>query len=93
MIFLKKKKKESGLAMSCGVGRRRGSDLVLLWLWRRPAATAPIRPLAWEPPYATGSGPRKGKKTKRPKKKKVIYDKPTVNITLGIEGVPIVVQW
>ena len=29
---------------------RGGSDLV--WLWRRPAATALIRPLAWEPPYA-----------------------------------------
>ena len=38
--------------MSCGVGRRHGLDLVLLWLWRRPAASAPITPLAWEPPYA-----------------------------------------
>ena len=37
--------------MSCGVGRRRGSDLTLLWLWRRPAAIVPIQPLAWEPPY------------------------------------------
>ena len=36
--------------MSYGVGRRRGSDPVLLWLWCRPAAVAPIRPLAWEPP-------------------------------------------
>ena len=34
------------------IGFRRGSDLTLLWLWRRPAATAPIGPLAWEPPYA-----------------------------------------
>ena len=33
-------------------------------------AIAPIRPLAWEPPYASGSGPRKGKKTKKKKKKK-----------------------
>ena len=23
-----------------------------MWLWSRPTATAPIRPLAWEPPYA-----------------------------------------
>ena len=30
-------------------------DLALLWLWCRPVATAPIRPLAWEPPYATGA--------------------------------------
>ena len=42
------------LAVSCGVGC--GLDPELLWLWRRPAATAPIRPLAWEPPYATGAG-------------------------------------
>ena len=27
-------------------------DLALLWLWCRLAATAPTRPLAWEPPYA-----------------------------------------
>ena len=40
--------------MSCGVGRSRSLDLALLWLWRRPAATALIRPLAWEPPYALG---------------------------------------
>ena len=30
-------------------------DLALLWLWCRPAAVAPIGPLAWEPPYATGA--------------------------------------
>ena len=40
--------------MSCGVGRRHGSDMVLLWLWRSLAAVAPIRPLAWEPLYAMG---------------------------------------
>ena len=40
--------------MNCGVGHRHGSDLALLWLWCRPTATAPIRPLAWEPPYASG---------------------------------------
>ena len=40
-------------------------DLALLCLWRRPAATAPIGPLVWEPPYAAGGGPRKGKKTKK----------------------------
>ena len=45
--------------MSCG------SDPVLLWLWLRPEATALIRRLAWEPPYAAGSDPRKGKKTKK----------------------------
>ena len=42
--------------MSCGVARRCGSDPMLLWLWCRPAAVAPFRPLAWELPYATGAG-------------------------------------
>ena len=38
--------------MSYGVGRRFGLDPVLLWLWGRSAAAAPIRPLAWELPCA-----------------------------------------
>ena len=50
--------------MSCGIGRRCGSDPALLWLWRRLAATAPFRPLAWEPPYAAGAALEKEKKTK-----------------------------
>ena len=54
----------SSVAVSCGVGRRRSSDLALLWLWRRPAATAPIRPLAWEPPYATGMALKRTKDKK-----------------------------
>ena len=41
----------SGVAMSCDVGCRYSLDLELLWLWHGPAATAPIRPLAWEPPF------------------------------------------
>ena len=51
--------------MSCGVGCRRGSDPALLWLWCRPAATAPIRPLALEPPYATGAAQEKAKRPKK----------------------------
>ena len=39
----------------------------MLWLWHRPAATAPIRPLAWEPPYVTGMS-LKRQKTKQNKK-------------------------
>ena len=50
--------------MSCGVGHGRGSDLALLWC--RPAATAPMRPLAWEPPCAA-SAALKSKKTKNKK--------------------------
>ena len=41
--------------MSCGVDPRHGSDPMLLWLWRRLSATAPIRPLAWEVLYAAGA--------------------------------------
>ena len=52
--------------MSCGAGHRCGSDLALLWLWHRPAATALIRPLAWEPPYAMGVDlKRQNKKQKK----------------------------
>ena len=51
--------------MSCGVGHRCGFDLVLLWLWHRPVATAPIRPLAWEPPYAVSVALKKRQKTEK----------------------------
>ena len=52
--------------MSCGVGPKLGSDLVLLWL----AATAPIRPIASQPPYAKGAA-LKGQKTKDKKIKRL----------------------
>ena len=49
------------------------NDPALLWLWHRPAAIAPIRPLAWESPQAVGigcgCGPKKPKKKKEKKKK------------------------
>ena len=43
---------------------RCGSDPALLWLWRRPVAIAPIGPLAWEPPYATGAAQEMAKRQK-----------------------------
>ena len=46
---------------SYGVGCRCGSDLAL----RRPVATASVRPLAWEPPYATGAALEKAKRQKK----------------------------
>ena len=52
--------------VSCGVGCRCGSDLALLW--RRPAATAPIRPLAGESPY-TEDVALKMQKTKKKERK------------------------
>ena len=51
--------------MSCGVTCRCGLDPTLLWLWRRLMATAPIRPLAWTPPYAVGVALEKTKKKKK----------------------------
>ena len=45
-------------------------DPALLWLRRRPVATARIQPLAWEHPYAEGVAlkrqkPKKNKKRER----------------------------
>ena len=56
--------KDLAVAVSCGVGHRRDSDPRLLWLWYRPAASAPIQPLAWEPPYAEGGVLKRKKKKK-----------------------------
>ena len=47
-------------------------DLVLLWLWYRLAATAPIRPLAWETPYAAGAALGNEKRQKKKQQKKTI---------------------
>ena len=61
----------SGVAVSCDVGCRLGSDPALLWLWRRQVATAPIGPLAWESPHVAGAAletaKRKKQKTKNEK--------------------------
>ena len=57
--------------MSCGVGCRCGSDPALLWLWRRPVATVPIQPLAWEPPYAVGAAQEKQQQQQQQKDKKI----------------------
>ena len=51
--------------MSCGVGHRLGSDPIVMWLWYRPAATAPIRPLSWEPPHAMVVALKKRQKNKK----------------------------
>ena len=59
--------KGSGIATSCSVGDRCGWDLMLPWLWHRPAAMAPIRFLAREPPNAAGATLKKRKKKKENK--------------------------
>ena len=66
--------------MSCSVVCRRSSVLVLLWLWCRPAAAAPIRPLAWEPPYDVGAALKKKKKER--KRKQVL----SFSSWLGLSG-------
>ena len=50
---------------------RCSSDLAFLWLWCRPVTAAPIQPLAWEPPYATGAALKRLNKS--------------TNQTLGVE--------
>ena len=55
----------SGIAVSCGIGHRCGLDPMLLWLWHRLAATAPIGPLVWEPPYAEGVALKRQKDQKK----------------------------
>ena len=56
------------------------ADAARIWrcreLWCRPAATAPIRPLAWEPPCAAGVA------LKRPKKKILISSNPQILFSL-----------
>ena len=56
--------------MNCGVGCRHGSDpmLLLLWLYHRLAATAPIGRLAWEHPHAAGAAQEMAKRQKKKKK-------------------------
>ena len=54
----------NGLRIQCCrelwyIGGGHSSDLVLLWLWCRPVATAFIQHLAWELPYAAGAALKK----------------------------------
>ena len=57
--------------MSCGIGHRLGLDPMLLWLWRRLAATVLIRLLAWEPPYAVGAALEKRQKDKKKREREI----------------------
>ena len=60
----------SGIAVSCGVDHRHSSDPALLWLWCTLAATAPIQPLAWEPPCAARADLKRQQKKKKKKERK-----------------------
>ena len=50
-------------------------DLALLWLWCWLVATAPIRPLVWEPPNARGEALNGQKDKKKKERKKVTNGK------------------
>ena len=63
--------------VSCGVSHRRSWDAVLLHLWHRLAATAPIQPLAWEPLYAEGYALKRQKQTNQQKTNQQTNKKPT----------------
>ena len=76
--------------MSCGVGC--SSDSMLLWLWRRLVATALIRPLAWEPPYAMGTGLKKAKRQKIKNKKPIGSHLSKLKKKKNLVRNPIVVQ-
>ena len=58
------------LELWCKSQMRLRSRPTLLWLWGRLVATAPIRPLAWERPYATGAALEKAKRQKKKQKTK-----------------------
>ena len=48
-------------------------DPVLLWLWYRLAAVAPIQPLAWETPYATGALKKKKRARERERERENFF--------------------
>ena len=59
--------------MHYGVGHTCSLELTLMWLLHRAEATAPIGPLALEPPYTTGA-------VLKSQKKKIFFDKGGKNI-------------
>ena len=67
--------------MSCGAGHRHGLDPLFLWLWLRLVATAPIRPLAWELPYATGAAQEMAKRQNKKINKMQFVDNILLHVT------------
>ena len=59
----------------------------MLWLWRRPDAAAPIRPLAWELPDAMGAAKKKKKKKKKRQQAHTGLEFPRTSDITGL-GVP-----
>ena len=71
-----------------------------MWLWCRPAATAPIQLLAWELPDSTGAALKKDKKEKKREKEKrkisfEVFDLSSlcnVSTEISTDGVPVMAQ-
>jgi len=51
--------KDLGIAVSCGVGCRSGSDPALLWLWHRPGGYSSDSTPSLRTSICRGSGPKK----------------------------------
>ena len=73
--------------MSYSVGHRPSSDLVLLWLWCRPAAVAPICPRLGTS-IGHGCGPKKTKRHKEGEHRAVEKLKPLDQCCLIETGEP-----
>ena len=75
----------SGLRIRCchemWCSHRHGLDPALLCLWCRLAATAPIRSLAWEFPYAVGMAL---KRQKKPQQSTVLFNSICHLIAIGL---------
>ena len=64
----------SSITMSCEVCCRHSLDPMLQLLWHRQGAIAPIWPLAWKLPYATGAALKSKKKKKSMKQRRKLLN-------------------
>ena len=62
--------KDPALTQAKLLGCRCGLDLALLWLWLRPAATAPIRPPSLGASICLTCGPKRAKRQKKKRREK-----------------------
>ena len=59
---------------------------MLLWLWCRPAAVAPIQPLAWELLYVVSVALKRQKEGKQKKRKKQLIFVLTLNSAIFLNS-------
>ena len=58
----------SSIALSCGAGRRRGSDAVLLWLWRSSNSTPGLETSTHRGYGSEKQAKKKGRKEEKKRK-------------------------